>query len=61
MFSRVIQFARDVGATEVVLTSNTALVDAIRLYESLCFRHAPVPSDVRYVSVDVYMTLRLDA
>lgn len=57
---QVIQFARGVGATEVELTSNTALVSAIRLYESLGFRHAPLPAVVRYVSVDVYMTLRLE-
>lgn len=57
--NRVIQFAREVGATEVELTSNTALVSAIRLYESLGFHHAPLPAVVRYVSVDVYMTLQL--
>ncbi|HEX7676474.1 MAG TPA: GNAT family N-acetyltransferase, partial [Thermoanaerobaculia bacterium] len=57
--NHVIQFARGVGATEVELTSNTALVSAIRLYESLGFRHAPLPAVVRYVSADVYMTLPL--
>jgi GNAT superfamily N-acetyltransferase len=57
--NHVLQFARDVGATEVELTSNTALVPAIRLYESLGFRHAPLPADIRYVTADVYMTLRL--
>jgi ribosomal protein S18 acetylase RimI-like enzyme len=57
--NHVLQFARSVGATEVELTSNTALVAAIRLYESLGFRHAPLPAVVRYVSVDVYMKLRL--
>ena len=57
--NQVIQFARGVGATEVELTSNTALVSAIRLYESLGFRHAPLPAVVRYVSVDVYMTMSL--
>lgn len=55
----VIQFARDVGATQVALTSNTALVHAIRLYESLGFRHVPLPPDVRYRSADVCMTLYL--
>ncbi|MCW8808409.1 MAG: GNAT family N-acetyltransferase [Rhodanobacter sp.] len=57
--ARVIRFARDAGATQVVLTSNTALVQAIRLYESLGFRHAPIPADVRYRTADVYMTLHL--
>ncbi len=52
-------FARRLGAAEVVLTSNSALLAAIRLYESLGFRHEPLPPGVRYVSADVYMVLRL--
>ena len=55
----VIEFARAAGASEVVLTSNTALVDAIRLYDALGFRHAPMPAGVRYQSANVYMTLDL--
>jgi GNAT superfamily N-acetyltransferase len=55
----VIEYARGAGASEVVLTSNSALVDAIRLYESLGFRHGSVPANVRYVSVDVFMRLLL--
>lgn len=57
---RVLQFAREAGATQVVLTSNTALGPAISLYESLGFQHGPLPPDVRYVTADVYMTLALD-
>lgn len=53
-------FARERGAAEVVLTSNSALVAAIRLYESLGFRHEPLPPGVRYASADVYMVLRLE-
>lgn len=56
---RVIRFARDAGATRVELTSNSALVQAIRLYESLGFRHVPLPPQVRYRSADVCMTLHL--
>ena len=55
----VLLFARTCGAREVVLTSNSALVNAIRLYESLGFRHAAMPADVRYETADVYMTLTL--
>jgi putative acetyltransferase len=57
--NHVLEFSRGVGATEVELTSNTALVPAIRLYESLGFRHAPLPADIRYATADVYMILRL--
>jgi putative acetyltransferase len=57
----VLRFARAAGAAQVVLSSNSALVAAIRLYESLGFRHAPVPPTVPYASADVYMTLSLAA
>lgn len=57
----VIQYARQNGAKEIVLTSNTALSTAIRLYESLGFRHEPVPPDVQYVTADVFMRMMLDA
>lgn len=57
--NHVLEFSRSVGATEVELTSNTALIPAITLYESLGFRHAPLPADIRYATADVYMTLRL--
>ncbi|HEV7765740.1 MAG TPA: GNAT family N-acetyltransferase [Thermoanaerobaculia bacterium] len=55
----VLEHARGVGASEVVLTSNTALVDAIRLYEAIGFEHAPLPQDLRYETADVYMRLAL--
>jgi putative acetyltransferase len=55
----VLAFAREAGATEVVLTSNKVLTSAIRLYESLGFRHAPLPADVRYETADVFMRLTL--
>lgn len=55
----VLEFAQAQGASSVVLTSNSALVQAIKLYESLGFQYEPVPADVRYQSVDVYMTFPL--
>jgi ribosomal protein S18 acetylase RimI-like enzyme len=55
----VVQFARDRGASDMFLTSHTALTTAIRLYELLGFRHAPIPADVRYSTANVYMTLSL--
>src|SRR5262249_27907524 len=56
----VLAFARARGAARVVLTSQHGLTTAIRLYESMGFRHAPLPEDVRYVTADVYMTLALE-
>jgi ribosomal protein S18 acetylase RimI-like enzyme len=55
----VLRHARDAGAAEMFLTSHTGLTQAIRLYESLGFRHAPLPAYVRYKTANVYMTLRL--
>lgn len=55
----VLDYARKAGATEVVLTSNSVLAAAIRLYESLGFRHEPMPADIRYVTANVYMVLKL--
>jgi GNAT superfamily N-acetyltransferase len=53
----VLAYARAAGAIEIVLTSHTALVEAIHLYETLGFRHAPLPADVRYETANVYMQL----
>jgi len=55
----ILNYARQHGASEVVLTSHTALVEAISLYESLGFRHAPLPADVRYETANVFMRLTL--
>lgn len=55
----VIERARRSGATRVVLTSNTQLAAALRLYRALGFRDAPVPPDLPFATVDVYMTLEL--
>jgi putative acetyltransferase len=52
-------YAREHGAGEVLLTSHTALVEAIALYESMGFRHAPLPEDNRYETANVYMRLAL--
>jgi ribosomal protein S18 acetylase RimI-like enzyme len=54
-------FARERGFGRVMLTSNSALSNALALYESLGFTRRPIPPDVPYASVDVYMELELDA
>jgi putative acetyltransferase len=45
--------------TTAILTSSTKLTAALRLYESLGFQYRPVPADVPYRTVDVYMELDL--
>ena len=54
-----LRFARERGFTTVILTSNSALVNALALYESLGFTRQPLPPDLPYASVDVYMELQL--
>jgi putative acetyltransferase len=55
----VLDFARSAGAQNVTLLSNHKLATAIRLYESLGFRQAPLPANVHYATADVYMELEL--
>ena len=54
-----LRFARERGFIKVILTSNSALVNALKLYESLGFERRLVPDNVPYASVDVYMELWL--
>ncbi len=62
LLDRVISEARVAGAHRLFLETNRKLGTAVRLYESLGFRHIPperiVPSV--YARADVYMELVLD-
>jgi len=62
LLGRVIAEARASGARRLYLETNRKLATAIRLYESLGFRHLPperiVPSS--YVRANVYMELYFD-
>ncbi len=55
----IIDQARVMGIDHIILLSNNKLRSAIHLYESLGFRHTPLPADVKYATADVYMELRL--
>jgi putative acetyltransferase len=56
-----IRQARTVGASAVFLETNSRLIPAIRLYESLGFIHeAPPPGQhERYARADVFMRLKI--
>ena len=56
---RVLQRARDRGAMRIILFSSSKLGAALKLYESLGFRHVPPPSDQPYETADVYMEQEL--
>jgi GNAT superfamily N-acetyltransferase len=51
----VIDFARSVRAESLFLVTNSSLKGAIRLYQRLGFRHAPLPPHNEYARADVYM------
>jgi ribosomal protein S18 acetylase RimI-like enzyme len=54
-----LDYARRQGATEAVLVSSTRLGAALRLYERMGFRRAPLPAALPYATADVYMTMEL--
>ena len=53
--------ARERGAHRLVLLSSSKLGAALRLYEGLGFRPAPMPAKAPYVTADVFMDLDLTA
>jgi putative acetyltransferase len=60
LVQRCIAYARERGARRVTLVSNSQLQGALTLYESLGFRHRPVPEGTKYEIADVSMVLDLD-
>lgn len=54
-----IAFARTTDAHTLMLLSSSKLASALHLYESLGFRHAPMPAGVEYARADVHMVLPL--
>jgi putative acetyltransferase len=52
-------YAQQRGARQAVLLSNSRLAAALRLYEQLGFRYAPMPATMPYATADVYMELDL--
>ena len=51
--------AKELGATKVILYSNTKNAGAIKLYEKIGFQHLPVENDV-YKRANVKMTIDID-
>ena len=52
-------YARLKGARQAVLLSSSRLGAALKLYEQVGFRHAPMPATTPYATADVYMELNL--
>ncbi len=51
--------AQKMGFKKLFLVSNKKLKTAVLLYESLGFKHAPVPEDTIYATADIYMELKI--
>jgi putative acetyltransferase len=52
-------YAKQHRARHAVLLSSSRLGAALKLYEQLGFRHAPLPAATPYATADVYMELEL--
>ena len=59
LMKAAIDFARGAGAKAIILSSNTRLSPAIRLYEKHGFHSIPLVADERYHRVDLMMRLDL--
>ena len=57
LMKTVIEFAHEKGASELILSTNTKLHSALKLYEKYGFEALPVISDNRYKRVDIMMRL----
>ena len=53
-----VEKAREMGAIRLVLGTNSKLLDAVHLYESVGFRHLP-PEPSPYARADVFMEMML--
>jgi putative acetyltransferase len=60
LVERCIAYAREQDAQRVFLVSNSQLEVALRLYESLGFKHCAAPDVKEYEHEDVCMELRFD-
>ena len=56
-----LDFARQQGAKRITLLSSSLLGPALRLYERVGFRRAPVPETNPYATADVYMVLDIES
>ncbi len=54
-----INLAQKMGFKKIVLVSDKKLNKAVRLYESLGFKHGTVPEDIQYKTENVYMKLNI--
>jgi GNAT superfamily N-acetyltransferase len=57
LMKAAIAFVQGRGATELILSTNTKLQSALRLYEKYGFEPLPFISDNRYKRVDIMMRL----
>jgi putative acetyltransferase len=59
LLAAVVEAARSAGTRRLYLETNHALAPAIRLYESIGFRHVPAAHESPYARADVFMEMLL--
>ena len=59
LMEAAIRFARNVGASRIIIVSNTVLEPAIRLYEKYGFARVPLSSDGRYRRANIRLEFNL--
>jgi putative acetyltransferase len=59
LLSAVVDAARSFGARRLYLETNHVLTPAIRLYQSIGFRHVPPSHPTHYARADVFMEMML--
>jgi putative acetyltransferase len=60
LMEAAVDFAREIGASKVVIVSNTLLAPAIRLYRKHGFMEVPLESDGRYQRANIRLERELE-
>lgn len=61
LLEAAIAWAREQGARRLYLESNARLTPALRLYESIGFRHLPSSTASPYARADIFMEMLMEA
>jgi putative acetyltransferase len=61
LMAAAIEYAREIGATRIIIVSNRVLGPALQLYRKHGFLEVPLGSDERYERANIRMERQLDA
>ena len=60
LMEAAISYAREIGATRLVIVSNTVLAPALQLYRKHGFKEVPLAADSRYQRANIRLELGLE-